>query len=112
LCERLSPKIAEEFPDAARSIVPGELEHDDLEESPHSRAVVLGELRERELRGESWRSVMHKSQRPSSSSSGTVSERQRQHLDSVSSPIVSRTWTPQPYIASSRSMYRPIAVQS
>jgi hypothetical protein len=24
----------------------------DLEESPHSRAVVLGELRERELRGE------------------------------------------------------------
>ena len=25
----------------------------DLEESPHSRAVVLGELRERELRGES-----------------------------------------------------------
>jgi hypothetical protein len=53
LRERLSPKIAEEFPDAARSIVPGELEHDDLEESPHSRAVVLGELRERELRGES-----------------------------------------------------------
>ena len=25
----------------------------DLEESPHTRAVVLGELRERELRGES-----------------------------------------------------------
>ena len=25
----------------------------DLEESPHARAVVLGELRERELRGES-----------------------------------------------------------
>ena len=25
----------------------------DLEQSPHSRAVVLGELRERELRGES-----------------------------------------------------------
>jgi len=25
----------------------------DLEESPHSRAIVLGELRERELRGES-----------------------------------------------------------
>ena len=27
----------------------------DLEESPHARAVVLGELRERELRGEDGR---------------------------------------------------------
>jgi hypothetical protein len=44
----------------------------DLEESLHAQAVVLGELRERELRGESRRSAMHAPQRPSSSSSGTV----------------------------------------
>jgi hypothetical protein len=40
---------------------------------------------------------MHQSQRPSSSSSGTVCSRQRQHFDSVSNPFP-RTWTPQPGI--------------
>ena len=35
---------------------------------------------------------MHMAQRPSSSSSGTISSRQRQHFDSES---YSRTWTPQ-----------------
>jgi hypothetical protein len=40
---------------------------------------------------------MQISQGPSSSSSGTVSETQRQHFGSVSSPFP-RTWTPQPDI--------------
>ena len=51
------------LPDHSRAIRIGELFSDprtqtfaqlliDVEESPHSRAVVLGELRERELRGE------------------------------------------------------------
>jgi hypothetical protein len=59
----------------------------DLEASPHARAVVVGELPGARAAGQSRRSAMHHSQRPSSSSSGTVSSRQRQHFGCVSSSL-------------------------